>query len=224
MTRTQKQRNSKYKIRNPETFLPYAGTRRSRFEAHLLQAKFHVSDFQFRISKAAAFCLLLSAFSLLLFPACGYQVAGQATRIPPDIKTIAVPPFKNVSSTFHIEQQLTAAVTREFLERTHYRIVADPVSADAVLSGTVKDVHSRAITFDVHTGLATSLQVTVSTEVKLEDVHTHRLLFSNSNYIYREEYQVSETPSALFEEDKPALDRLARDLARTLVTDIMENF
>ncbi len=39
-----------------------------------------------------------------------------------------------------------------------------------------------------------------------------------------EEYQVSETPSALFEEDKPALDRLSRDLARTLVTDILENF
>jgi hypothetical protein len=35
---------------------------------------------------------------------------------------------------------------------------------------------------------------------------------------------VSENPSALFEEDKPALDRLSRDLARTLVTDILENF
>jgi hypothetical protein len=151
-------------------------------------------------------------------------VAGQATRITPDVKTIAVPAFKNLSSTFHIEQQLTASVTREFLERTHYRIVANPADADAVLKGTVKEVRARAITFDVNTGLATSLQVTVTTDVKLEDVHSHKLLFSNSSYIYREEYQVSETPSALFEEDKPALDRLSRDLARTLVTDILENF
>jgi hypothetical protein len=151
-------------------------------------------------------------------------VAGQATRITPDVKTIAVPAFKNLSSTFRIEQQLTAAVTRELLERTHYRIVANPADADAVLKGTVKDVRARAITFDNNTGLATSLQVQVTADVKLEDVHSHKLLFSNSNYVYREEYQVSETPAALFEEDKPALDRLSRDLARTLVTDILENF
>jgi hypothetical protein len=68
------------------------------------------------------------------------------------------------------------------------------------------------------------LQVQVTAEVKLEDVHSHKLLFSNSNYVYREEYQVSESSSALFEEDKPALDRLSHDLARTLVTDILENF
>ena len=176
-----------------------------------------------RRTVAAAF--LLSTVSCLLSTAsCGYHVAGQATRITPDVKTIAVPAFKNLSSTFRIEQQLTAAVTRELLERTHYRIVANPTDADAVLKGTVKDVRARAITFDNNTGLATSLQVQVTADVKLEDSHSHKLLFSNSNYVYREEYQVSATPASLFQEDKPALDRLSRDLARTLVTDIIENF
>ena len=168
--------------------------------------------------------LLVGTFCLLFLPACGYHVAGSATRIPPDIKTIAVPAFKNATSTFRIEQQLTSAVTREFLERTHYRIVPNLTDADAVVRGTVKDVRARAITFDVNTGRATSLQVQVSADVRLEDVHTHKILFSNSNYVFREEYQVSESPSALFEEDKPALDRLSRDLAHTLVTDILENF
>ena len=172
----------------------------------------------------SAFCLLLTAYSLLFFPACGYHVAGTASRIPPDVKTIAVPAFKNLSSTFRIEQQLTTAVSRELLERTHYRILPNPPDADAVLTGTVKDVRARAITFDINTGRATSLQVQVTADVKLEDRHSHKILFSNSNYLFREEYQVSETPAALFEEDKPALDRLAHDLARTLVTDILENF
>jgi len=135
-----------------------------------------------------------------------------------------VPAFKNMTSTFRIEQQLTSAVTREFLERTHYRIIPNPAEADAVLRGTVKDVRARAITFDVNTGRATSLQVQVTADVKLEEVHSHKLLFSNSNYVFREEYQVNESPTALFEEDKPALERLSRDLARTLVTDILENF
>jgi hypothetical protein len=151
-------------------------------------------------------------------------VAGTASRIPPDVKTIAVPAFKNLSSTFRIEQQLTSAVSREFLERTHYRILPNPPDADAILTGTIKEVRARAITFDINTGRATTLQVQVTAEVKLEDRHSHKLLFSNSNYVFREEYQVSEYPSALFEEDKPALERLSRDLARTLVTDILENF
>jgi len=169
-------------------------------------------------------CLLLTACCLLFFPACGYHVAGTASRIPPDVKTVAVPAFKNLSTTFRIEQQLTSAVTREFLERTHFRILPNPAGADAVLKGTVKDVRARAITFDINTGRATSLQVQVTAEVKLEDLHSHKILFSNSSYVFREEYQVSESPSALFEEDKPALDRLSRDFARTLVTDIIENF
>jgi len=186
--------------------------------------EFRVSNFEFRTSIFTAICLLPTACCLLFLTACGYHVAGTASRIPPDVKTIAVPPFKNLSATFRIEQQITAAVTHEFLERTHYRILPNPPDADAVLVGIVKDVRARAITFDVNTGRATSLQVRVLAEVKLEDLHSHKLLFSNSNYVFREEYQVSESPSALFQEDKPALDRLAHDLARTLVTDILENF
>ena len=186
---------------------------RERRRAHELR----ISNFEFRTSFLAAICVLF-------LTACGYHVAGTASRISPDVKTIAVPPFKNLSATFRIEQQLTAAVTHEFLERTPYRILPNPPDADAVLLGTVKDVRARAITFDVNTGRATSLQVRVLAEVKLEDLHSHKLLFSNSNYVFREEYQVSESPSALFQEDKPALDRLAHDLARTLVTDILENF
>ena len=151
-------------------------------------------------------------------------MAGNASRIPPDVKTIAVPAFKNATSTFRIEQQLTSAVTRELVERTHYRVSPNPADADAVLRGIVKDVRARAITFDVNTGRATSLQIQVTADVKLEDVHSHKLLFANSNYVFHEEYQVSESPAALFEEDRPALERLSRDLARTLVTDILENF
>ena len=224
MAKIQKERNSKYEIGNSENSDFRAKKRNLQAEAHRPLTALRVSNFEFRISAPAACCVLLTAFCLLFSSACGYHVAGQAIRVPLSVKTIAVPPFKNASSTFHIEQQLTAAVTREFLERTHYRIVPNATGADAVLLGTVKDVHTRAITFDVNTGLATSMQTTVSTEVKLQDVHSHKLLYSNSNYIYREEYQVSETPSAIFEEDKPALDRLSRDFARTLVTDILENF
>jgi len=224
MAETRKERKSKFENRNSNAVRLDARKRNLTFAARSPRAPFGFSIFDFRFSIRIACCPLLTACCLLFFTACGYHVAGTATRLPPNIKTIAVPAFKNLSSTFHIEQQLTSAVTREFLERTHYRISPNPADADAVLRGTVKDVRGHAITFDINTGRATSLQVQVTAEVKLEDVHTHRTLFANSNYVFREEYQVSESPTTLFEEDKPALDRLSRDLARTLVTDILENF
>jgi outer membrane lipopolysaccharide assembly protein LptE/RlpB len=161
---------------------------------------------------------------LIGLSACGYHIGGQATRIPPDVKTIAVPIFTNETSRFRIEQKLAAAVTREFIERTKYRITPDPVGADAVLKGTVKDVRSGVVTYDLNTGRATTLQIQVTADVQLVDLHTQKVLFSNPKYVFREEYQVSSSTSEEFQEDEPALTRLSQDLARTLVTDILENF
>ncbi len=177
------------------------------------------------------FCLLLTAstacpaFCLLsLLTACGYHVAGRGDRLPADVKTIAVPIFVNETTRFRIEQRLAAAVTREFIERTKFRITPDSSQADAVLKGSVKDARTGVVTFDLKTGRATTLQIQVTTNIELVDLHTKKVLFSNPNYVFREEYQVSQTTPELFEEDQPALDRLSRDLARTLVTEILENF
>jgi len=182
----------------------------------------------------SAFCFLLSAFGSLLSVlclllsaiclSCGYKVAGRGERLPPDIKTIAVPMFVNQSPTFRIEEKLAAAVSREFLERTKFQITPNPAGADAVLKGTVKEVTRGVITFDLTTGRASSLQIQVVADVKLEDLHSKKLVYANPNFVFREEYQVSQTTSGLFEEDQAALDRLSHDVARTLVTELLENF
>jgi len=170
-------------------------------------------------------CLLPIAFCLLIFlSACGYHIAGRGDRLPPDVKTIAVPIFANSTSKYRIEQRVSAAVTREFIERTKFRITPDPAGADALLKGEITDIRAGVVAFDLSTGRATTLQVQVSAQVDLIDEHTKRVIFSNHNYIFREEYQISQNPSALFEEQDPAVDRLSRDLARTLVTEILENF
>jgi len=209
-------------------------SRNSKFKAGSCYLESWISNFRFQISHClpptayrllpAAYCLLPTAFCLLFLTACGYHVADRGALLPPDVKTIAVPAFKNNSAGFRIEQEASAAVRREFLERTHYRIAPTVEGADAVLRGIVKDVRSGVVSFDLSTGRATALQITVTADVRLEDLHTHQILFSNSNYTFREEYQVSQSTPTLFEEDKPAMERLSRDFARTVVTDILENF
>jgi len=169
-------------------------------------------------------CLLTLAVCLLPLFSCGYRVAGRGDRLPPDVRTIAIPVFINSTRQYKIEQRVSAALTREFIARTRYRITSDPAAADAVLKGEIKDARAGVIAFDQATGRATTLQVQVTAHVDLIDQRSKKVLFSNHNYIFREQYQVSQNPSTLFEEQDPALDRLARDMARTLVTEILENF
>jgi hypothetical protein len=151
-------------------------------------------------------------------------VAGRGDRLPPDVKTIAVPTLTNQSKRFRIEQQLTAAVVRELIERTHFKVLTDREGADAVIEGSVKNVTSGVIAFNQSTGAATALQVVVTADVRLMDQHTRKVLFANPKYTFREEYQINPNNSQLFEEEGPALDRLSKDFAHTLVSDILENF
>lgn len=166
---------------------------------------------------------LLSLLTLALV-GCGYHRAGHATKLPPDLKTLAIPAFVNHTHTYKVEQVLTAAVVREFLSRTHYRIANQASDdADATLRGDVLTTELAPLTYDSRTGRASSALVTVTMKVQLVD-RQGKVLYQNQNYTFREQYQVSREISSFFEEETPALDRLSRDFARTLVSNVLEAY
>lgn len=161
---------------------------------------------------------------VLLCAACGYHAGIHPALIPPNVKTLAIPIFKNETPQFKIEQEMTAAVTQQFIERTRYRVTQNPKAADAVLRGTVTDIRQGVLTFNPKTGGATTLQITVLASVEITDLHTKKVLFSNPHYLFRGQYQVSPDASTLIEEDPAAISRISQDFARALVTDVLESF
>jgi len=175
--------------------------------------------------KIRACCL--RALLLVLLPltaGCGYHTAGHAVQLPENVRTIAVPAFKNETSTYRIEQMLTAAVVREFTTRTHYRILNNPgEEADATLSGTVLSTTASPLAYDTSSGRAASVMVVVSMKVSLAD-RNGKVLYQNPAYLFREQYEVSQDLQSFFEEDSPAFRRLSQDFARTLVSNILEGF
>ena len=89
---------------------------------------------------AAPACWLPMLLSLL---ACGYHRTGAVTTLPSNVRTIAIPGFDSQSTTYKVEQTLTAAVVREFLTRTHYHVINNTSDdADATLKGTVAAVYA----------------------------------------------------------------------------------
>lgn len=168
--------------------------------------------------------LSLAAVFLLFNAGCGYHTAGHAVQLPENVKTIAIPPFKNETLTYRIGQMLTASVVREFTTRTHYHILNDPSeAADATLRGTVLSTTASPLTYDSNTGQAASVLIVVSMKVTLSD-RNGKVLYQNPAYLFREQYEVSQDLTSFFEEDSPAFRRLSQDFARTLVSNILEGF
>ena len=164
------------------------------------------------------------AFAFLASVGCGYHTAGHVVTVPENVKTLAIPAFLNQSQTYRIEQILTSAVVLEFTTRTHYQILNDTSdAADATLHGTVLTTSTSPLTYDSKTGRAESILVVVSLRVSLVD-RQGKILFQNPAYVFREQYQVSQEPSSFFEEDSPAMGRLSRDFAQTLVSSVLEGF
>jgi outer membrane lipopolysaccharide assembly protein LptE/RlpB len=160
----------------------------------------------------------------LLLPGCGYHTTGHAVRLPQNVHSIAIPAFTNQTQSYRVEQLLTAAVVREFVTRTRFHILNEnSAGADATLHGTVLTTELAPLTYDSQTGRASTALVTVTMRVSLVD-NKGTVLYDNPNYTFREQYQVSRELSSFFEEDAPAMERLSRDLARTLVSNILEAY
>lgn len=173
--------------------------------------------------RIAPFAFGVVAASAVL-SSCGYHVAGRSEGLPKNIHVVAVPALENKTTSYRIEQRLTAATVHEFLAKTRYRVVSDPANGDAVLRGKVLSLEAVPLLFDTATGRATTMLVTVKCEVTFEDRETGKLLYHTDNFLFRNEYEISTDVKSFFEEQDPALDRLARDFAERLVAAVTENY
>jgi len=160
----------------------------------------------------------LSAFS------CGYHVAGKSDVMPQTIQAIAVVPFGNRTIKYQLARDLPADISREFISRSRYKIVTDPNAADAVLSGDVVNFYAGAIVVDQVSGRATVMQASAFLKVTLTERATGKVLFSRPLFEARERYEISVSPQTYFDEGGAGMARLSKDVARDVVTSILENF
>ncbi len=153
---------------------------------------------------------------------CGYALVGRGSVLPPGIKTIAVSPFENRTRRPEIEQRVTEEVTAAFAKRGGYRVVSDPKRADAVLDGAIVGFETNPVQFNA-AGRATRVETVVTLQATLRETATDRILWSQTQLLFREQYDVPET-GEFFDQETLALDDIARGAAGTLVTSILEGF
>ena len=177
--------------------------------------------------------VLLVALALPGVSGCGYHTLGSAAHLPDTVHTLAVPIFKNRTQFYHTEVLMTQAVVREFADRTRLNVVSDAGDgADATVAGTiisesVQPLTYRTQTTNAQTGQTTSVTssflITISANVVVTD-RDHRVLYQHTNYLFHEQFETTTDLASFIEEDSPAVQRLSRDFAQALVSDILESF
>lgn len=170
----------------------------------------------------------MSRLAWLLIPmllgGCGYHAGGTANLLPKNIRTIAIPAFGNGTTQYKLSDRLASELTHELIERTRYQVTSDPNAADAVLTGAVMNFLTYPTIFDPKTGRAAGVQAIVYLQISLRDRTTGTILFNRPNMEVRERYEISADPKAYFDESEVAMLRLSRDVARSVVSAILENF
>ena len=164
----------------------------------------------------------------LVVPGCGYSLAGRGSFLPASIRVIGIPMFVNNTPLFEIEKRITQKVVSEFIGRGKFTVQPTTTGADAALLGEVSSITVAPATF-TDERQAAKYVITAVTKIEFKDVKADKVLWQNPYLAFREDYEVSNTsnvadPAAFLGQDMNALDRLATELARTIVSAILEAF
>jgi len=165
----------------------------------------------------------MAALVLALFPAgCGYHRVATGSSLPPYIKSIAVPTFRNSSLNYRVEERFTLAVMDELLRRgRRLNVTSNQEGADAVLTGDIRRFRSQGTILDSQ-GRTRVWQVSITVAVTLRDMKTRKILYENPGIAFTGDYELSDDPKSFFNERNPAVDRIAKDFAQSIVTTIMD--
>ena len=174
------------------------------------------------------------ALSMLLIlgstaPGCGYALAGRGAFLPEYINVVGVPQLVNSTTFFQVEQILTEKIRTEFIGRGRYTVIPEPEGADAVVTGAVTSINVQPVGF-TDQQLASRYLFTLTMRVEFTDARTSEVLWSNSALAFREEYELTTRSdqalagASFLSQERSSFDRIADDVARTVVTAIVEAF
>jgi hypothetical protein len=170
---------------------------------------------------------LASAVALTIaLPGCGYSLSGRGSFLPAYIKVIGVPMFTNSTPVFDVEKKITERVVSELIGRGKYTVKPDATGVDGLLTGEITSITLAPAAFTTDRQ-ATRYALTLSARIEFKDMKTSKVLWSNPSMQFREEFDVTTDvadPSAFFGQDANALERVATEFARSVVSAILESF
>jgi Lipopolysaccharide-assembly len=172
--------------------------------------------------------LAVTLLAALVSSGCGYTLAGRGSFLPDYIRTIGIPNLNNLTTSANVEQVVTQKVRAEFIGRGRYQVLPETAGVDAVLTGDIVAIAITPAGFNQQ-DRASRYFITLVAKLEFRDVRANRVLWENPAMSFREEYEVASAtsitdPNVFFGQDANALERVATEFARTVVSAILEAF
>ncbi len=164
----------------------------------------------------------------LLNTGCGYALAGRGSFLPAYIRVVGIPPLEN-RTTFQVDQLITERMRTEFIGRGKYSVVPTETGVQAVLTGTITSVTVQPVAF-TDAQFASRYLFMLTMSVAFTDATTNEVLWSNDALAFRGEYDLQTRSNVALEgasfsdRERQSMERIATDVARTVVTAILEAF
>jgi hypothetical protein len=167
------------------------------------------------------------ALACLVMLSSGFRGCYKPVRnsgLPAHVKTVAVPPFQNNALRYKMEHRFTEAVMNEVIRRGKgLRVQGETAGADVVVDGVIKSFAFYGVLLDQR-GRARIFEVTITAAVTVRDQVKNRVLYDNQDYVFRGEFEFTDDPRTFFNEEDPAVERLARSFAESLVSTLVNGF
>lgn len=161
----------------------------------------------------------------LFFAVSGFKECYKpVTRsgLPRHIKTVAVPAFQFEArgARYRVSGRFTDAVIREVIKRGRgLKVQGTRDGADAAIEGNIRDFSFSGVLLD-REGRARVYEVSITSAVTVVDLKNNKILYDNQNFVFRDSFEFSEDPRSFFNEEDPAVERIARSFAESVVSTI----
>jgi hypothetical protein len=175
---------------------------------------------------------VLATLALCLLVGCGYTLEGHGMVRDPDIKRIGVPLFKDSTGKAGLDQKVTEQVIAALLRRGHFDVVQDSNGVDALVEGSILSYKAAPAGFSPQGGLAAGSNrieasryaIVLTVSVKYSKTGVAEPIWQADQLAVHDESDIGDDPSAFFDREDQVIDRLAKSLAKTIVSSMFEAF
>jgi len=148
----------------------------------------------------------------LLLAGCGYT--SSPALLQPHLKSVAIPVFENATTEYTLEQDVTEAVIRRFVDDNHLHVV-NKRNADCIVSGKI--VEYRNSVFGISdAALAEEYRVTIGVSVVFKDLVKNREIWHDDDLVKTANYYVQQvpgqTPKTELDGRKEAIQKIADEI------------
>ncbi len=177
-----------------------------------------------KLDRRSALVLILGA------PGCGYALVGKGAGIDPTIRKIGVPVFKDdATDKPGLDLKITEKVIEELLKRGPFDVVPEATGVDALVEGSIVNYSSLPIGFSSDGSAANDTEasryaIVLVARLRYTKTGVSEPIWQSESFITRDEYDIGDDPSAYFDREEQAIDRLATSFARNVVAGMLEAF